>query len=195
MAGFTFPSNFHWYKICPWSYRYRHWDYQLLPVASVVSHCRVGNVSASYSCPKSQESHQTPDSGNSSKQQFCYFYKMCTEYTPVNKLQGFSRRNIAWAALLKLEVILIKESLLPLPAEVVSSLAHMPVKCLLWKQRCELGFSAHKTGSEEAKSAKFAGGSRNHHWAAFPGKVGGKSLNLQMQTSDFEICRSTGNGL
>lgn len=29
----------------------------------------------------------------------------------------------------------------------------------------------------------------------FSGKVGGKSLSLQMQTSDFEICRSTGNGL
>lgn len=56
----------------------------------------------------------------------------------------FKRRNIAWAALLKAEAILIKESLLPLPAEVVNSVAHMPVNCLLWKQRCELGFSAHR---------------------------------------------------
>lgn len=35
---------------------------------------------------------------------------------------------MARAALLEVEAILIKDSLLPLPAEVVSSLAHMPVK-------------------------------------------------------------------
>lgn len=81
---------------------------------------------------------------------------------------------MAWAALLKAEAILTKEPLLPLPTEVVNSLSHVPVNCLLWKQRWELGFSAHKTGSEQAKWAMFAGGSKKHHWAVFPGKVGGK---------------------
>lgn len=89
MAGFTFPSN--WYKISTWCYRHRHWDSQLLhwfPIA--------GWERFQHPIPvlKSQESHQTPDSENSSKQKLCYFYKMCTEYTSVNNLQGFSSGGI-----------------------------------------------------------------------------------------------------
>lgn len=39
-------------------------------------------------------------------------------------------------------------------------------------QRCEPGFSNHKTSSEQAKPAKFAGGSKKHHQAIFPGSIG-----------------------
>lgn len=58
VAGFTFPSNFYWFKICPWCYRYRHWDPQVLlwfPIA--------GWERFQHPIPvlKSQESHQTPD--------------------------------------------------------------------------------------------------------------------------------------
>lgn len=38
--------------------------------------------------------NQTPDSENSSKQEFCYFHKMCAEYAPVNNLQKFSRGRV-----------------------------------------------------------------------------------------------------
>lgn len=131
---------------------------------------------------KSQESNQTPDSKEFKAEVLLFLQGVYRIHTGQSFTRIFKRRNMARAALLEVEAILIKDSLLPLPAEVVSSLAHMPVKAEVWTE-----FSAHKTGSEEAKSAKSAGGSRNHHWAVFPGKAGGKSLNLQIPTWFWDL--------
>lgn len=79
--------------------------------------------------------------------------------------KNFKRGSKAWLMLLKIETL--QESLLPLSAEVVSSLSYMHVNCMLWKlvlamiQRCEPGFSNHKTSFEQAKPAKFARDSKN----------------------------------